>query len=100
MKKDHVEHNNYQRTSMRWFFTLAAAPRLNTAAAKRFVRSALWEAEEQQGEGEEAPRGAGRGQATEDVDTCSGSYSGAGGCRKRKLDNEEPNSNTAKRTRL
>lgn len=73
---------------------LAAAPRLNTAAAKRFVRSALWESEEQQGEGGEAR---GKGQPTEEVN--SGSCSG---CRKRKLDNEEePNSdNNTKRTHL
>lgn len=70
---------------------LIAGVRLNTDAAKRFVRNALWEAEEQQGG---AGEDCGKDRTTDDPDN-----SQASGSRKRKLD-ETSNSGSVKRTRV
>ena len=76
---------------------LSVGPRLNTSAAKRFVRNALWEAEEQGREGGGAQT-QGKDQPTEEPAT-----SGEGGAavkRKRRLSEEETGPESSKRTRL
>ena len=68
------------------YLNSAVEPRINTDAAKRFVRNALWEAEEQQQPGGEEQVMAGHG--------------GEGSSRKREMDSELNNPESSKRTRL
>lgn len=89
-----VNHNNHFYLSC----LVLVGPRLNTAAAKRFVRNALWEAEEQErGQGETSQLQTSEkeqpSEKPDDSDT-------KGGSRKRKLDVEETCSDDTKRTRL
>ena len=100
------------------YFLLAAGVRINTDAAKRFVRNALWEAEqeaEQQqqqqqkgsGEGSSGKEGkkdnpnTGESNSSGDGGGIEEAGSGYSGGKKRKLDTEDtPNSDSTKRTRL
>ena len=68
---------------------------MNTSAAKRFVRNALWEAEEQGREGGGA-QSQGKDPPTEGPD--GGSVSD--GKRKRRLSEEDTATETSKKTRL
>lgn len=85
---------------MTFCLSLAVGPRLNTDAAKRFVRNALWEAEEQQREGGE-PQG--KEKALNNTESGGASTSDADSSRKRKLDTSEETisiSDSTKRTCL
>ena len=81
----------YFITMIIYCVSLAVEPRINTEAAKRFVRNALWEAEEHEKAAGQTP---GREQM---VDSQNGGESSS---RKRKTNSDQDNPGSSKRTRL